>query len=315
MMNTFMRRRSGFAIMLAALLVSMVPFGAAASEHHTATRTQISFTSTTVETLQPGEEWFDEAGIYHLENEIFRDEVSGDISGTATITFNAAFQPVGECTEHACPGYFSYWADLEIEGEEGGWTGTYVAFGSDIPGEEFFSDTLVLRGTGANAHDSIVGSSVGEEGESITFEGVRSTMATPINGLDTSVQLCADPETFAFSGGYLSSGALEGHGAASGEFLVGGGPWDHTYAVGGMVTLSDEHGSLTVAFAGDAQDNYTQTFEASHVFGHFVIIEGSGDYAGLYGSGRIVGTAGGSMAGCASGFGVAISMVGEAHYN
>lgn len=309
------RRRVVWFVMLGALLVGMIPFSAAASSHHTATRTPVTFTSTVVEVLDEGEEWVDEAGIFHFRGSIQEEAVTGDITGTATITFNGDFEPVGECTEESCPAFFSFWGRVEVEGEDGGWVGTYVSFGSDVPGEEFFADSLVLRGTGANAHKSIVAQSAGEDEASITFEGVMSTLATPIVGLNTSVRLCADPEDFSFGGGFLSSGAVEGAGGATGEFLVGGGPWTHTYAVAGTLTLTDENGTLTIAFGGGAQDNYAPTFEASHVFGHFVILEGTGDYAELYGSGRFIGTAGGPNPLCESGFGVNASLMGEAHYN
>lgn len=308
-------RRAGWFVMLLTLLLSAIPLTAAASTHHTATRTDVTFTSTVVEVLDEGEEWVDEAGLFHLRGAVQQEEVSGDISGTAIITFNGDFEPVGECTEDSCPAYFSFWARIEVTGEDGGWVGTYVSFGSDVPGEEFFADSLVLRGTGGNAHNSIVAQSTGEDESSITFEGILSTMATPIVGLNTSVRLCADPEDFSFGGGFLSTGAIEGAGGATGEFLVGGGPWTHTYAVAGTVTLTDEHGTVTIAFSGGVQDNYTETFEASHVFGHFVILEGTGDYAELYGSGRLIGTAGGPNPLCDSGFGVNATLVGEAHYN
>lgn len=311
-------RRIAWLGILAILLAGIIPLSASASSHHTATRTSITFTSTTVEVLEDGEEWQDEAGIFHFRNNVIRDEVTGDISGTATITLNGDFQPVGECTEDDCSGYFGIWGRLEIEGEEGGWVGTYAQLSSDVPDAEFFADALVLRGTGGNAHMSIFADSSADEGddeESITFEGVLSSLATPIVGLNTQVSLCLDPEDFSFGGGFLSTGAIEGHGAAFGEFLVGGGPWAHTYAVGGVLELTDEHGSVTFGFVGGAQDAIDGEVFASHVGGHWTIVDGTGDYAELYGSGRLIAAAMEPNSTCASNFGLHAYLIGEAHYN
>ncbi len=71
---------------------------------------------------------------------------------------------------------------------------------------------------------------------------------------------------------------------------------------------------MTIAFGGGAQDTASPNMFASHVFGHFVILGGTGDYAELYGIGRLIGAASDSST-CASGFGVNISLVGEVHDN
>jgi hypothetical protein len=285
------------------------------AENHDATRTTVTFVSTNVGELAPGEAWFDEAGIFHERGLVLQEEASGDIAGTVIATLNTDAVPIGdECTEESCPGDFITWGHVEITSEDGGWEGTYTSYESSIPGDEFFEDRLVLKGTGANARKSIVAQAVDGDESSITFEGVMSTLATPIVGLNISIRLCADPTDFSFAGGYTSSGAIDGASAAFGEFLVTNGPWTHTYAVSGTFTLTDEHGSVTIAFGADAQDTANPLLFASHVWGHFVIVDGSGAYADLYGSGRIIG---GALEGssCASGFGVNAALVGEAHYN
>ncbi|CAN5702702.1 hypothetical protein BH23CHL2_BH23CHL2_24010 [soil metagenome] len=314
MKTRILQRRSLSIGMLVALLVSMVPFAGTAGNHE-ATRTPVAFTSTYVEMVDPGEEWVDAAGVHHIRGAVQHEEVSGDISGTVTITLDGDFEPVGECTEDSCQGFFSAWAAIEITGEGGGWKGTYIQLSADVEDEGFHTDRLILRGTGANAHQSIYAESVGGDENSITFEGVLSTMALPMVGLNTNVRLCADFEEFSFTGGFLSTGAIEGSGGASTDPLVAGSRWTHTYAVAATVTLSDEHGTVTIVFGGGAQDNFTEAFEASHFWGHFMILEGTGAYAELYGNGRVIGTAGGPNPSCASGFGVNFSMIGEAHYN
>jgi hypothetical protein len=297
-----------------ALVLSVMPLATLAASHHTATRTPVVFTSTVVEVLDPGEEWVDEAGIFHIRGSVQREDVTGDITGTAIVTFNVDFQSIGECTEESCFGYSTAWAHVEVTTEGGGWEGTYVSISQDVPGEEFFADSLVLQGYGANAGMSIVAQSIAGDEESITFEGVLSTIATPVVGLNTTVQLCADPNDFSFAGGFLSRGAVEGSGGATGEFLVAGTEWTHRYAVAGTVTLTDAYGTVTIAFTSGAQDVATFTTFASHVWGHFVIVDGSGAYTELYGHGRLVGTAS-DDATCASGFGVGLSLIGEAHFN
>ena len=301
--------------MVIALLVGMIPLSAGASSHHTATRTEVTFTSTVVEVLNEGEEWVDDAGISHFSGFEQLEELSGDLSGSVIVNLSGDFVPVGECTEESCPAFFSVWGRVVIEGEEGGWVGTFVSIGSDVPDEEFAADSLVLRGTGANAHKSIVAQSTSEDETTITFEGVMSTLATPMVGLNTSVRLCLSPEDFTFGGGFLSSGAVEGHGGATGDFLVGGDQWTHTYAVAGTVTLTDEHGTVTIGLGGGAQDAANPNAFVSHVFGHFMILEGTGEYAELYGSGRLIAAAIEGLETCESGFGVNLSMIGEAHYN
>lgn len=314
MFSIVSRRRVSWIAMIMTILAMSAPLSASASSDHTATRTAVAFTSTRVAEVEPFDFSVDEAGIFHV-HEVTQEDITGDISGTAIIEFKADFKPFGECTEEACFGEEGSWATVDITGEDGGWSGIYVSSSSDIPGQEYYSDSLVLRGTGANAHRSIAAQSTDGSEESISFEGVVSTLATPIGGLNTTVRLCASPEDFSFSGGFLSSGAIEGSGSATGAFLIGGGPWTDNYAVGGTVTLADTHGSVTIAFTGEAQDNFSASFEASHFWGHFLVLEGTGEYAELYAGGRIIGTAGEPSATCASGFGVNIAMVGEAHRN
>jgi len=306
-------RRSGFGMaLIVGLLLGIMPLTALASSHHTATRTPVAFTSTVIEVIDPGEEWVDEAGIYHLRGQVQIEEVTGDITGTATLTVNVDSQPLGECTDEVCYSYSTVWVHVVIATEGGGWEGTYISESQDLPGEEFFADYVVLQGRGANAGMDIVASSVDGGPDFLAFEGTLSTMATPMLGLNTNVQLCADQD-FNFAGGYISSGALEGSGGATAEFLVAGTEFTHHYALAGLLTLSDAHGSVTLTWAGDALDLDLVTSFVSHTWGHFVVVEGTGAYADLFGHGRIVATAG--DAGCASGFGVRLSLIGEAHVN
>lgn len=314
MIRSTVLRHHRLLVLTLALFLSLTPILALASSHHTATRTDVAFTSTIVEVIEPVDEWADAQGGFHFRDLVQIEELTGDITGTVTITLDGDFEPAGECTEDACPGFFSVWGVVEIEGEDGGWYGTFVSISSDVPGEEFTADAVVLRGRGDNADKSIYAESVDEDETSISFEGVMSTLATPLVNFNTNVHLCADPETFAFNGGYLSAGAIEGNGAATGDFLVSGSETTYRYAVAGMLTLTDGQGSVTIALAGTVQDVITQEFFVSNFWGQYLILEGTGDYAELFGHGRMIGSAGNNTT-CAAGFGIDTQLLGEAHYN
>lgn len=314
MTTIFRLRRPAIFFALAALLTGLLPYGAAASEHHTATRTTITFTSAFADMLDPGREWIDADGTIHMRGSVELQNVSGDINGILTLALNGDFEPAGECSDLGCPGYLSAWADINVTTEDGGWEGTYVMISADLGDDSFFMDRLVLRGTGANAHQSIVAESISDDENGITFEGTLATLATPIEGINTSARLCLDPQSGAFTGGFLSSGALSGAGAASADVLVTGSQATDNYGVAGTLTLTDERGSLTIGFGGMAQDVINATVYTAHVHGHFVIVEGTGDYADLYASGRFIGAASDSDT-CASGFSVGVSLIGEAHSN
>lgn len=300
-------------VLMLALFLSLTPILGLASNGHTATRSDVAFTSTIVEVMDPVAEWADARGGFHFRDLVHIEELTGDITGTVTITLDGDFEPAGECTDEACPGFFSVWGVVDVEGDDGGWYGTFVSISSDIPGEEFSADTLVLRGRGDNADKSIYAQSVSEDETSISFEGVMSTLATPLVNLNTNVHLCADPETFAFNGGYLSTGAIEGSGGVMTDFMVTGSETTYRYAVGGTLTLTDGQGSVTIALAGTVQDVITDNFY-SNFWGQYLVIDGTDAYADLYGHGRMFGTAG-YQSTCASEFGIHIQLLGEAHYN
>jgi len=314
MTTTFRLRRPALVLALVALIAGLLPFGAAAEDRHTATRTPITFTSAYADTLDPGREWIDADGIIHMRGGLELQNVSGDLNGVLTLALNGDFEPMGECTELGCPGFLSAWATITVTTEDGGWEGTYVMMAAEFGEDSFFMDRLVLRGTGANAGQSIVAESVNDDENGITFEGTLATLALPLDGINTSARLCLDPESGAFTGGFLSSGALSGAGAASADVLVTGVQTTDSYGVAGTLVLTDERGSLTVAFAGMAQDVINTDIYTAHVFGHFVVVEGAGAYAELYASGRLIAAAS-DTATCASGFGVSLSLIGEAHYN
>ncbi|CAN5657099.1 hypothetical protein BH24CHL1_BH24CHL1_10080 [soil metagenome] len=300
------------------LILGLLPVGVVTADHRTATRTEISFVSTPVEILVPGEESVDEAGIFRSRGEVARDEVTGDITGEAIITFNGDFVPSPNCDpddlDNCFEGEFTGWGTVVITDENGTWEGDFLIAFAFFEGEEpFMFGKVVLAGRGGNAGKSIVADITfpeDEEDESATFNGVMLTMAVPAFGLNMSTQLCFNEETFETTGAFLSHGMLESYGGATGEFFTGGSQWTTRYGLYGELTFTDEWGSMTIQFLGEAQDHP----ESSVGWGHFVIVGGTGAYAELYGHGKITGAAMEAMQ-CDAGFGVRLQLIGQGHFN
>lgn len=314
-MSILTRRRLPWLVVCVVLIAGTFPATALASSHHTATRTPMTITSTVVEILDEGESWVDDAGIFHVRGQVQAEEVSGDASGSAIVTVNVDFLAVGECTEESCPGYTEAWGTIEVTDEAGTWEGHWTQSYSDVPDEEYFFGSLILHGHGGNAGMTFFGEFTDATEDSVTVEGVVQTMAKPLGALNLSVTVCATEEG-AWVGNYLGEGLMDSFGNAEAYFVPAGGPWTHTYNLTGVVTLVDEHdhGSVTLGFVGGAQDAANDVEFASHAWGNFVVLEGTGEYAEFYGNGRVTGSAT-EMAQCASGYGAHLTFYGESHYN
>ncbi len=307
MTSALLKRRSITFAFIAALVLGALPL-AVSADHHQATRVSASFTATTIEEINPGEEWVDDAGIFHIRGLQEVDEFSGDITGSGVVTINIDFWTVGECSEESCPGFTEVWGDVSIDDESGSWTGRWIQSYSDVPGEEYAFTSIALHGHGGNAGKSFFGEFAGEDEASVTIEGILSTMATPVQAMNTSVTLCfTDGPTV---GNYLSSGVIEGFGSAEGIFIGSGTRWTHTYNLFGVVELANEGGTVQIGFVAGAQDVSFSSFG----FGTYTIIGGTGDYAELYGNGRVIGAAQ-NLSHCEFGYGVRLSLIGGAHYN
>ncbi len=299
------------------LLIGLLPVGVAtADSHHTSTRTPISFVSTPVEILVPGEEWVDEAGIFHFRGEVGREAVTGDITGEAIVTFNGDFAPGPSCDPNnpdACTeGEFSGWGSVVITDLNGAWDGDFLFIESFFAGEEPFSfGKVVFAGRGGNAGKSIVADiTLTEESDAASFNGVMLTMGAPAFGVNMHTQLCLNEETFESTGAFTSTGGLETYGAATGEFFNGGVEWTHRYGLFGELIFTDAWGSFTIQFLGEAQDHP----QSSVGWGHWMIVEGTGAYAELYGRGKVTGAAMEHLQ-CASGFGIHLQFLGDVHSN
>lgn len=301
------------------LLLGLMPLGAAtADSHRTSTRTEISFTSTPIEILVPGEESVDDAGIYRFRGEVVRDQVAGDITGEAVITFNGDFIPSPNCDpndiENCFEGEFSGWGTVVVTDENGTWEGNFVFGFAFFEGEEpFMFGKLILTGRGGNAGKSIVadiGFSEDEGDETAYFTGFMLTMAKPAFGVNMNAQLCFEESETAY-GAFISSGAIESSGSASGWFFDAGSIWTHSYGLFGETTFTDDWGSITIQWIGMVQDHP----ESSVGWGNWVIVGGTGAYENVNGHGKVTGHAG-EMLQCETfGFGVWLQYLGSVHFN
>lgn len=316
-MQRFMRRRMRSLLFTCILLLGLVPLGVATAAQDSS-RTEISFVSTPVEILVPGEETFGEDGVGRFRGEVARDEVTGDITGEAIITFNNDFIPGPNCDpedlDNCFEGEFSGWGSVEITDENGTWDGDFVIAFAFFEGEEPFTlGKILLTGRGGNAGKVIMADITfpeDEEDDSAIFNGVMLTMGAPASGVNMNTQLCFNEETFEAAGAFTSTGAIESYGAATGEFFSTGGQWTHRYGLYGELTFTDEWGSMTIEFVGEAQDHPM----SSVGFGRWIVVEGTGAYAETYGYGGITGSAGDYMQ-CDSGSGVHLQLLGDVHTN
>lgn len=312
------RRRLRVLLVTFVLLLGLAPVGVAtAANHHTSSRTEISFTSTPVEILVPGEETYDESGVGHFRGEVVRDEVTGDISGEAIITFNGDFVPGPSCDpanlDTCFEGEFSSWGSVVITDENGVWEGDFLMMESFFEGEEPSSfSKIILAGRGGNAGKSIVADiTFPEEGDAAIFTGTLLTVGAPAFGLNMLSQTCFNPETFGLSGAFISSGAVESSGSATVDiFEEGGSEGTYRYGLFVQLTFTNDLGSMTIQLLGETQDH-----AETHVgWGHWLIVGGTGAYAELYGHGKVSGY-GGNFPQCDSGYGVQFQFLGDAHFN
>jgi hypothetical protein len=295
------RRRVIGLVLTLAVLAGLVPFGAALGDHTVASRVEVTFTSTLVEITNPGEEWVDEAGIFHLRGQVETDDVTGDLTGSAEVVINV--------DANEAEGWQTAWGTFVMADETGTWSGRWLNNVTVVEDEVFESGFMMLSGRGSYAGMTIAGGLTLGDADDATIEGVMQTMALPTAGLTMTQDLCFQ-EDGSISGGFFSNGAVETSGSSQAAFEASGGIWTHTYNLFGLMTFTDAHGSFSVAFLGGAQDG--ETYSGS--WGPFMILGGDGAYAELYGNGRAVMTAAETST-CATGVGFRISSIGIAHFN
>lgn len=263
---------------LAIALLAALP-ALTASAHDAPLGDAVTITVTPIETLEAPREWTDAQGIYHVRGEVRLESVSGDITGTATTTFNDD-DVLGECNEESCEGAFYSWVDVDIDTDDGGWSGRVVVTGSFSAEGEEFTVRGILTGRGANGGQAILlDEPVGfGEDESVTMAGHLLTQSGPVGDINLRYDLCfAGPGSAA--GGFVMNGPAEGSGSASATFGLAGAPAPG--AIYGDIVFASERGEIHgtfVEFAIDGGGN----------IGAFVLTGGTGDYEGLYGFGKVI---------------------------
>lgn len=306
------RGRTRLVLLASIFLLGLLPFGAAtANSHRTATRTAITFDAPFVDAVMNAEFTVDDAGIVRVRDQNAQVGVSGDINGTANITFSADFVPDASCDpddlENCADGWLTGWAAVEISDEAGRWDGTLTFEDSDFENGNY--GKLILAGRGGNTGKSIVTDiSLNDDGTA-TFDGFLLTMAKPSFGINLHTQVCFD-EVWDAWGAFISTGAIESSGAAKAQFAATDGPWTYRYGVYGTATFTDDLGSITIELTAMAQDNA----ETKVDWGHWVISSGTGAYENAYGHGKVTGYVG-DFAQCSLGQGVWLQYLGQVHFN
>lgn len=297
------------------LLLGLLPLGAVTADNQrTASRTEISFDASLLGAMMDADGWIDAAGILRVRDQAAQGAVTGDIEGNAEVTFNADIVPGAGCDLNdllSCSGgWLTGWGSAVITNETGTWEGDFIIEAELTGGLPDISGKLIMAGRGGNAGTSIVTDiSLGETGDSASFEGFLLTMAQPAFGINLQSQVCFD-EAFVGYGAFIASGAIESSGAARATFDASDGPWTYRYGVAGEATFTDENGSLDIEFTAMAQDSATTKVD----WGHWVITGGTGAYEHAYGHGKVTGYVG-DFAQCSLGQGVWLQYLGDVHFN
>ena len=275
-------RRLAHVLIALILGAGLIPLASAsAQDDGDVPGTPVTVTFTTVDIAQPGKEWEDAAGNYHLRDEVTSEVASGDIEGTGSVTINGDFLITGECNEEFCEGEFHGWVDISISNETGGWNG-YAGF---VTGAEVYDSFRgVLTGNGDNAGKIIYLDTVVEETEdALTASGHLIERGIRPAGVNIHYDGCFSGDD-TVNGGFLMSGPQEGSGSLDASFVAAGAPVPG--AIYGKITFSGQHGELRGAFVVTSYPG-----GANHGIGKFVLLGGTGAYEGLYGYGKVVETA------------------------
>lgn len=284
------------------MLLGILPLAGTVSAAHTAHGpVEVSFSVTTVDTIDEGESWTVGDNFY-LRGSVTSETVEGDITGTAVITMDGQFIAAEGCNDEACPGNTDVWADFEVTTESGSWDG-FMAFQiDDVAATEV--GKVFLIGRGGNAGKAFAGDLTfsTEVASSVDVSGQMITLAKPSQGVRIFYNGCFVPPAG-------TAGAM--------LMTVGGetdsGSWSATYPLlipGAMIfgesTITTEQGtvnSLLMLESNGATRN-----------GYFMLTGGTGDYEHLYGFG-LVRTAADTSAHCPNEAGVGGYWLGRAYAN
>lgn len=234
----------------------------------------ITFTLTSVATLEEGEYWETETS-FHLRGVVTEEAVEGDLTGTGIITMDGNFVEADGCTEEACPGYIDSSSTLTITDESGTWDGNMAFTIDEVEGTEV--GKVMLIGRGGNAGKALYGDMVflPNEESSAQVTGQVVTLNAPSQGI-----------RFFYDGCFVPPAGTAGGVLVSGGSWNDSGSWNADYPL--LIPGGATFGESTVTTANGTIDSVLmlQTSGTNRI-GHFMVLGGTGEYENLYGFGVV----------------------------
>lgn len=298
-----LKRRSTRLVCILALLIGILPAGAAMAAHgeDTSHIQDITFTLVTTDVLEDGESWETDT-TFSVRNSVTAETVAGDLTGSAVITMSGNFVAAGECTDDYCPGYTDAWSDLVITDENGTWDGQMAFQIDDL--EESMIGKVFLVGRGGNAGMAIYGDMefLDTEDGAAQVTGHLLTLLNPSQG----VRLLYD-------GCFVPPAGTAGHVRMTVGSSTDFGAWEAGYPL--LIPGHATFGESTITSANGTVDSVLMLQNAgSSRVGYFMLLGGSGEYENLYGFG-IVRTAAYASANCGDAGGAGGHWIGQAYAN
>ncbi len=284
------------------MLLGVLPLaGAVSAAHDDNGPADVSFTITTVDTIDEGTSWTD-GDNFHLRDVVTAESVEGDIAGTAIITMSGNFIADEGCNEDACPGKTDSWSTVKIATEAGTWDGDMVFQLDDAADSEV--GKLFLVGRGDNAGKAFAGEFVFSEevSSSIEVTGQLITMAQPSQGVKIFYDGC-----------FIAPAGTGGAVLMTVGNRNDSGSWTADYPV--LIPGAMTFGESTVTTANGTVNSFLMLqSNGSTRNGYFMLTGGTGAYEHLYGFG-IVRTAASDSSHCAGEAGAGGYWIGQAYAN
>lgn len=260
---------------IAAMLLTSAGITMAQSPDVSSPTTPVTVTITTTEVTHPGRSWED-AGGSHLREQRIEQEVSGDLTGTASTIENRDGTSESE----------TIWITAQVETDSGPWSYRAIFTAGQDGSLTLYSATLI--GQGNNAERTVVFERILEASEdSLTLTGQLIERGPPATPFNVHFDVCiTSPQSVggAFFGTIADlNGDFEiddrdtDSGSMEASFLVGG-PVESGLVMG-EGTLTGEHGTLEFELVVDRY--------GPHGIGRAVFLGGSGAYAGVFGTTRM----------------------------
>jgi hypothetical protein len=286
------------ALLVVVLLLGSLPSVAA----KTASATPVTVTFSVGQPAVPGESWYDGERLWTF-GRVFHEEVSGGLTGQATIELDQYWEGPCDLAAMTCQGPLYQWLRFWVWDDAGGWDGHGV-FLFDGPEME---TTVVLIGHGAYQGQTLwVDQVLDFPTESITYSGLLleaggSTPDVPPfpGGLSFHGVACLSES--GITGSVVSSDAGWNGATLKGQALAPG--WPTPEAVARSLTITSGDGrTLELAFAADGHAN-GQCYGEIALLGH----------DGLVGQGRLQATLDDGI-GCPDGAGLNVLVLAATTY-